>query len=31
MVEHIRMLIDEAPDDQTRMELRQLMDKYSQR
>lgn len=31
MMEHFRMMIDEAPDEQTRIELRQLMDKYSQR
>ncbi len=27
MMEHFRMMIDEAPDEQTRMELKQMMDK----
>lgn len=31
MMEHLRAMLDEAPDEQTRMEVRQLMEKYSQR
>lgn len=31
MMEHLRAMYDDAPDEQTRMEVRQLMDKYNQR
>lgn len=31
MMDHLRVMIDEAPDEQTRMEIKMLMDKLSQR
>ena len=30
-MEHLRAMYDDAPDEQTRMEIRQLMNKYNQR
>ena len=31
MTEHLRILMDEAPDESTRMEVKRLMDKFDQR
>ena len=31
MMDHLRMMMDEAPDEQTRMEIKRLMDKMDQR
>lgn len=31
MMDHLRAMIDEAPDEQTRMEIKMLMDKLNQR
>ena len=31
VTEHLRMLMDEAPDESTRMEIKRLMDKFDQR
>lgn len=31
MMEHLRMVLDEAPDEQTRLEVKRLMEKMEQR